>query len=432
MNKLFLASLLFLIVGALSVSANIDKCMVISLSGHYDFNASFVANTESSCLNITASNVYIDGNGFVFTGAGDLTAGTIFLNGVKNVTVDNLVINNSVIYLYAVNDSSFLNLIFYNSTLYGEYRLRRINLSDSTFTGLLPINIESIWASDTLNLVLSRVNISNTAGGAMYFDTDTINLTLSNCDIFQTSFPAAVNDEGLNLPGISGLFISSTSIHGFGSGIEFGGSANNVQIHDSKVYANDFNGFDIWGTTFGNSAKNTIYNVTFNNSDNILWSNIVDRANNWNVSLGNKWFNPSTSGYSETCVNLDSNDICDVAYDVLNDGSCVMNCSSNTDYLSYALYDTTVLNITSYVPTNLTPTFVENITVLFNMSVDGGTTPYSFEWFLDGISQAATQFWLWVIGYHDDGNHTVVGVVTDDDSTVLNTTWDVTVEDTYV
>lgn len=87
--------------------------------------------------------------------------------------------------------------------------------------------------------------------------------------------------------------------------------------------------------------------------------------------------------------------------------------------------------IDDFSPSDTTPTFQENTTQTFNVTAsdDDGTVWY--RWILDGVTQAFTQAWDYVIGLTDEGSHNVTVVVNDTFNDTTRQEWSVTVEDTF-
>jgi parallel beta-helix repeat protein len=82
------------------------------------------------------------------------------------------------------------------------------------------------------------------------------------------------------------------------------------------------------GTSLEESSRNIIFNNYFKNTENVE-DNAVNADNTWQSTLttrsnlvrgpyigGNFWADPEGTGYSETCVDENSNGICDSAYEV--------------------------------------------------------------------------------------------------------------------
>lgn len=71
----------------------IDSCTVISEPGEYVLTQDVASSGEGTCIEIRASDVVVDGNGYAIEGQGDGTGiGTPGTEPVQNVTVANLVV----------------------------------------------------------------------------------------------------------------------------------------------------------------------------------------------------------------------------------------------------------------------------------------------------------------------------------------------------
>jgi parallel beta-helix repeat protein len=113
-------------------------------------------------------------------------------------------------------------------------------------------------------------------------------------------------------------------------GIYLWHSSNNT-ITKNRIIQN------IWGITSDSSSNNLIYDNFFNN----YYNDLDNEGNDWNTTKtelrygernivgdyylgGNYWANPSGTGFSQTCYDMDGDGFCDQAY-TLN--------SNNIDYL---------------------------------------------------------------------------------------------------
>lgn len=89
----------------------------------------------------------------------------------------------------------------------------------------------------------------------------------------------------------------------------------------------------------------------------------------------------------------------------------------------------------NYTPSNLTPTFQENNTIFFNVSVsDVGDTNF-FKWLLDGVTQAYTQFWNWLVpmdGFNLNNPHNITIVINDTSGQQITNTWIVNITNLYL
>lgn len=116
--------------------------------------------------------------------------------------------------------------------------------------------------------------------------------------------------------------------------------------YNSTIFNNNFNS-NYYAIRFQNTSNNTVTGNTINqcsqyslvlvsSSDNLIYDNVLYSIQNiifageigpnfWNNSVrGNSWSSPRGKGFSQTCLNLDNNSICDTNY-TLN--------SNNTDFL---------------------------------------------------------------------------------------------------
>ncbi|WP_440945943.1 NosD domain-containing protein [Methanosarcina sp. T3] len=110
-------------------------------------------------------------------------------------------------------------------------------------------------------------------------------------------------------------------------GIRLEGSDSNT-IQDNLIAYN----YE-YGISLKESRKNIIYNNYFKNAENVE-ENTVNADNNWQSTLstksnlirgpyigGNFWADLEGTGYSETCVDGNSNGICDASYEVSGGGT---------------------------------------------------------------------------------------------------------------
>ncbi|AKB22993.1 nitrous oxide reductase family maturation protein NosD [Methanosarcina sp. WH1] len=146
------------------------------------------------------------------------------------------------------------------------------------------------------------------------------NCYINNNRARNSEYGILLQDAGTN--NINGNILTLNEI-----GIRLEGSNSNT-IQDNLVAYNY--GF---GISLEESSKNIIYNNYFKNAENVE-ENTVNADNAWQSTLstksnlvrgpyigGNFWANPEGTGYSETCVDGNSNGICDSAYEVTGGGS---------------------------------------------------------------------------------------------------------------
>ncbi|MCA9496348.1 MAG: right-handed parallel beta-helix repeat-containing protein [Nanoarchaeota archaeon] len=89
--------------------------------------------------------------------------------------------------------------------------------------------------------------------------------------------------------------------------------AYQVEIRNSQFIDNEYGFYLIYFGGF--SLPNKVYNNTFNNTNNIYLGSGINELNYWNNSvMGNYYYNPDGTGFSELCSDLNSNGICDYPY----------------------------------------------------------------------------------------------------------------------
>ncbi|WP_456474655.1 NosD domain-containing protein, partial [Candidatus Pyrohabitans sp.] len=114
-----------LLVAVVGGATNVSSCQVINQSGTYVLNTNITNGTVASCINITASDVILDGAGFRINGSGTGTYGVYVFSPtttLTNVTVKNLNVtnwNNGIYYLNVQNGIIVNNTI--ENNYYGVY-----------------------------------------------------------------------------------------------------------------------------------------------------------------------------------------------------------------------------------------------------------------------------------------------------------------------
>jgi parallel beta-helix repeat protein len=121
---------------------------------------------------------------------------------------------------------------------------------------------------------------------------------------------------------------------------------NGMTLYSSSN--NMISGNNITNNTYGirlfnPSKNNNVFNNVLNNTNNLVFFGVTDGT--WNTTKqlsvniiggpnlgGNFWGNPSGTGYSQTCMDVDRDGICDLTYALSID---------NIDYLPLAVNDTT-------------------------------------------------------------------------------------------
>ena len=90
--------IVLLLAGAANAATSISSCITISSPGEYILNMNILNSNFSSCINITSSNVILEGNGYIIDGV----MGAVNIYGInvfnstslKNITIRNLTVSD--------------------------------------------------------------------------------------------------------------------------------------------------------------------------------------------------------------------------------------------------------------------------------------------------------------------------------------------------
>ncbi len=154
---------------------------------------------------------------------------------------------------------------------------------------------------------------------------------------------------GILLTGAKSCYVNNNRVQGSEYGILLNGSESNtisnnlIILNEKGIRLESSNSNDILdniiaynygpGISLEISSRNLIYNNYFKNAENVeektvnaenLWqSPLVTRQNivRGPYIAGNFWADPEGKGYSETCVDENSNGICDLPYNITGGGT---------------------------------------------------------------------------------------------------------------
>ncbi len=205
-----------------------------------------------------------------------------------------------------------------NNTLIGN------NASNDNFGILLD-------GSSNNTLSSNNVSNNNNYGITLHFSS---NNTLNSNNVSNNNYGIYMGLSSNNM--LSGNTANSNNY----AGIYLDSYSNNNTLSSNNV-SNNKEGIFLYY-----SSNNTIYNNFFNNINNFLINNSVDR---WNIIKtkstniiggpylsGNVWANSNGTGFSQTCIDSNSDGICDSQY-VLD--------ANNIDYLPLE-YNTSIPPVT--------------------------------------------------------------------------------------
>lgn len=329
----------------------IDTCTTIALPGEYVLNASINNSSAISCINISSSDVILDGAGHTINGIGDTDSVGVYIvspddtKGLMNVSVMNLKLTDWGIgiissgfmssphgnrYGYISNNTintDFGIRIYYSGNYNIENNSAGMNLyksSGNLITGNNATSKGGIHIGYSLNNILTKNDVSSNEYG-IYMSYAEGNIIANNMIIGSTQTGILLSEPWPSNNSIINNYISSNRC-----GIEIAGGGTNNTIMGNIIILNSNCGADV------SSSDNLIYNNYFNNSRNIISSG----NNTWNATktmgtniikgpyiAGNYWASPDRVGFGQTCPDENEDGLCDYRYKLSD---------NNIDYLPLA------------------------------------------------------------------------------------------------
>jgi parallel beta-helix repeat protein len=204
----------------------INSCMTITQSGEYELTQDITNNTATTCIDIRANNVVIDGNGHTISsgGSGDFRTGVNSTNQV-NITISDLSLSEWG------DGIEFISI--------DQSKVSNVNISNPT-TG---INVEN-----GNNNIIQKSNIAGSSFAGIRVDGSS-NTTISN-----NTLVGDINSDGIDLFDSEFNLVSSNNIRNTSVGI--GGGSNDIITNNTVV--NGENG--IWVGENETVRYNTVIN----------------------------------------------------------------------------------------------------------------------------------------------------------------------------
>ena len=358
---IFVSIIILPVYGATAV----NSCMDINESGSYALSTDILDNSTSPCIKILANNVDLDGGGYTIDGIDNansygVQAGTNY----SNITVRNLTVTD---WGYGIS---------YQGTSSGRITL---------ITAASNVNGIYLDSSSNNDLIDNNTALNNTNYG-IYLYMNTNNTIRDNTANYNGESGIGIYNSNNNT--VTGNNQESNSI-----GINLTASDGNTLV--SNIVTSNSN----YGIYLSSSSNNIIYNNHFNNTNNYY----VDASNTWNTTKiegtniitgsnlgGNYWAYQNGTGFSQTCTDMNSDDICDSSYTLD---------ASNIDHLPLAKIPDLVMtqdNISfSYVPSE-----DENGEVKENVNVTINATIYN-----SGLGDAENIYVSFYDGSPSSGNN---------------------------
>jgi len=309
----------------------------------------------SSTHNSSISNITVTSNptaGIELSGSDDntITNVTAIANGQNGVyltsgsdrnNLTDITSSGGVSGIFLI--SSSFNIVK-NSTVDGVYGLQIVGANDNNFTNIVASTATSygvyLWSGAARNIFS---NITANSNGQRGFSIDGNSNKIINSTI---NFQGGTNDVGIYLIRDSNT-VENNIINSNYRGIYLASGADLNIILNNTFESNSDAGIYVDSS----ASPNTIYNNLLNNTNNVFFAGTVN-INDWNTTEqsgnrvyssgtdigGNYWTNSTGTGFSDICVDADTNGFCDLGYNVTNDVACTAgtNCSSNTDFLAYS------------------------------------------------------------------------------------------------
>lgn len=331
------------------------------VKGVYYLNAS---NSTRSAINITASNLVLNGNGSILIG--NTTGYGIFANGRNNITIKGFTIMNYNRTLYLVEgsagtgvNSSIINNTFTNATDYAIY-LRNLD------TGILVEN-------NTINYTTQQTN----TGSDIYFS-NVANSIIRLNNIFNGHYRGIYLDKAGAVTGSMNNLIERNYIYNsYQNGIELTTSSNNNTIRFNTINLTGHNGINI--RTFNNSVyNNLILNVDHHLID--LYSCAVGDEGSGSNNVSNNMGRDVRAGHFMYLCNSTNNFINNNTFINATQYGINIDTTSNNNFIYNNILDT--VNFTYIIAQNGTNNTIRN-------NIFNGTNQYIYHF---GSSLASYNF----------------------------------------
>ncbi len=395
------------IYGILQYDGN---CPLINKSQVYTENTSYTGAPNvvsqlggTACVEITASNVTFNCNGYNITnkGVGGTTYGIVLNGSLTNVTVENCpgVSNYSYgIYVYKSNNSVIINSTAYNNTQSGFDISSSSNNNTITNSSAYNNTYYGFYLESSFNNTITNSTAHNnpSSGFAMYSGS---NNTLTNDSAYNNAYGFLLaytsnntiansstynnTNYGFYLGFSSNNTIANSTAHNNPSSFTIISSSNNI-LTSNTAYNNSLYGFDIYS-----SSNNTIANSTaYSNS---YYGFYLESGSNNNTITNSTAYNDTFSGFYLGSSSNNSILINNTAYSNPSTGLMVYD-SNQTTVRGMHFYNNSpdlevqddfgsqiVLNLTSMVFDNRLGNYQNYTNLSINDTVNNSET-YSIKW----------------------------------------------------
>ncbi len=309
-------------------------------------------------------------------------------NVLSNISIDNT--GTDGIAFYATKDSSFTDIntnnvgsdgIYLNSTT-AKNQFQGISISNSSANGLY----NNGGDDNTISKLI--INKSDGIAGVYYRSTAQNNVI--------KGYESTNNTYGIYMNNSQNNTFAYGDVHTNNYGVRLTSNSSNNEFVDNYIHNNSIQGLSILSS--GVNQQNSFYKNCFINPVANIINLETGVTNNFdNGSIGNFYgSSPAGSGYSETCVDSDSNAICDVPYTIPTSASGYLD--------NFPSRDLTSINSKCFSDAVIQPKIIFKKTSLVVFDPFNGTTNPK------AIPGAHVDYTLKVTnsGYGNSDNNTVV------------------------
>ena len=294
-NKRLIPILLIVMISVFGIVSAIDvgDCINITSSGTYLLNSSVNSVGDLNCINIASNDTVFDCDNFEIKGTNVSLSNGIYSTLTNNITVKNCRISDF---------NNGINYHFVDNSL-----VHKVIVSDSYSVGVRFAFGENLTINDSF-INTSKYNL---------FVYTNVNVTIINNTLYSGEY---------------GLWSTQN---------------DDMLIYDNVLFNNSLYGWYMEDDAV--LSPNKIYNNLFNNTRN-LWLPSLHSYVYWNTSNqtgtrifgdgsligGNYWTNLTGVGYSETCLDSNTDGFCDNPFNMSTMLECFIgvNCTlNNTDFL---------------------------------------------------------------------------------------------------
>jgi hypothetical protein len=338
-----------IIVSPVKAITYIDSCQTLNTANETYLLISDIINSPNvTCMNIQNNNITLNCQNHLIAGNNVTSSYGIWVGGSNNY-IGNCNITN---YTVGIAVREYNNIIDY-CKVYGGNSVGLDIDSDSIDSGNLTINNSFFKNSGWWGVGVRAVSNTKILNTMISYSSQGINLYRTTNTVFLSNLTLFKNYIGVQFDAIYGTpnntVVQNSVIGNSSIAVSYGGPASeggitvnlsfiNNTIENStrafvfytvagwKIYNNRFknNDWAIWTYWGWSGSRFLAYNNLFNQTS-YFENNGYSGINQWNTTTGgNFWTNSTGNGYSDTCVNENADDFCDVPYTILGD---------NIDYL---------------------------------------------------------------------------------------------------